>query len=619
MSRQHDKWLTYYFALPIYEIKMLADMGMHGDFLISFAHFHHSTKMMQKAVDTAHGIRKANERIMLDSGAFTNKTKPGTVRLEPYIEFLQSHAKDFDEFVTLDVIGSRKGTLDNYAALRKASLRPLFVDHLELADHPTVVDSIWKSEPKICLAGWGTNPLTHHPGKNKGAPPDRRPKDLPIHLAKKVAIAREKKTKLHLLAVGSLSKFLPHLDVIQSVDSAVVFRAVGYGQILHCTTKDVGGVKVPILSRHAHPDARTQQHQPITPECKRKLAEFLRGRNFTTKIAGYRAFCFHEITRYISELNKMSQADLMAAFDRHKQAQSKAELRTFFWLGDGADGYDDWPMVPANEALADSAVEKAALCLSDLTVRAGYQTLADVAIGNAERTLKAVDSQAVEWFVQKATTLQTLVLSKEEFKTLEEAVAWVKDHNFKVEYEGKAPDETSTSYRFRQVDPKAFEEGSFRTIDVRPGVKAVIGVLKQKDAAAKADDSDEPADSSEVRLLPVEKADEERQIVLGIVLEPDEVDTQEDTVGDDEIEGAAHLWLARFQDRGLMHEKIVNSKIEIYESYIAPVNLTIGGQRVKKGTWLLMYHVTDDALWKDIKSGKLTGFSMGGFARRKPA
>ena len=43
-----------------------------------------------------------------------------------------------------------------------------------------------------------------------------------------------------------------------------------------------------------------------------------------------------------------------------------------------------------------------------------------------------------------------------------------------------------------------------------------------------------------------------------------------------------------------------------------------GGQKVKKGTWLLMYHVLDDALWKDIKSGKLQGFSMGGFARRKP-
>ena len=65
-----------------------------------------------------------------------------------------------------------------------------------------------------------------------------------------------------------------------------------------------------------------------------------------------------------------------------------------------------------------------------------------------------------------------------------------------------------------------------------------------------------------------------------------------------------------------MHRKLINGKIRIYESYIAPANLTIGGQKVKKGTWLLMYHVLDDAIWQQIKSGKLTGFSMGGFARR---
>jgi len=121
-----------------------------------------------------------------------------------------------------------------------------------------------------------------------------------------------------------------------------------------------------------------------------------------------------------------------------------------------------------------------------------------------------------------------------------------------------------------------------------------------------------------IKLLPVEKAeDEDRQIVFGIVLEPGTVDAQGDTLKAETIEVAAHRWLAKFQDRGLMHDKIINSKIEIYESYIAPVNLTIGGQKVKKGTWLLMYHVLDSALWKKIKAGELTGFSMGGFGVRE--
>lgn len=129
---------------------------------------------------------------------------------------------------------------------------------------------------------------------------------------------------------------------------------------------------------------------------------------------------------------------------------------------------------------------------------------------------------------------------------------------------------------------------------------------------------------SYISLLPVAKADEDRQIVLGVVLEPGTKkdgtvdDTQGSVISETEIERAAHLWLARFQNRGLQHKKIINSKVEIYESYLAPTNLRIGGQSIKKGTWLLMYHVKDSALWKQIKDGEIQGFSMGGFARKAP-
>ena len=126
----------------------------------------------------------------------------------------------------------------------------------------------------------------------------------------------------------------------------------------------------------------------------------------------------------------------------------------------------------------------------------------------------------------------------------------------------------------------------------------------------------EDVDGHTIRMLPIDKAEEDKHIVLGIVLEPDEVDAHEDTVKPVTIERAAHGWLARFQNRGLMHRKNVNSVVEIFESYIAPINLTIGGQKVKKGSWLVMYHVLDKSIWKKIKSGEFRGFSMGGFARR---
>jgi len=137
--------------------------------------------------------------------------------------------------------------------------------------------------------------------------------------------------------------------------------------------------------------------------------------------------------------------------------------------------------------------------------------------------------------------------------------------------------------------------------------------LAIKRATALLDQLDE---RHEVRLLPVDKKAADQQIVFGVVLEPGTVDAHGDTIRAEVIEVAAHNWLAKFQNRGLMHRSLVNDQVQIFESYIAPVDLKIGGQKVKKGTWLLMYKVLDAKLWEKIRKGALTGFSMGGFARR---
>lgn len=119
------------------------------------------------------------------------------------------------------------------------------------------------------------------------------------------------------------------------------------------------------------------------------------------------------------------------------------------------------------------------------------------------------------------------------------------------------------------------------------------------------------------KVYRISKVADDKQILLGVVLEPGETDAHEDTISAEEIENAANLWLARKQNRGLMHTKIVNSKIEIYQSWVTLADLTVGGQKVKKGTWLLMLHILDDEIWKKVKSGEFTGLSIGGHARRR--
>jgi len=126
----------------------------------------------------------------------------------------------------------------------------------------------------------------------------------------------------------------------------------------------------------------------------------------------------------------------------------------------------------------------------------------------------------------------------------------------------------------------------------------------------------EQLEECEVKLLPIDKAAKDQQVVFGIVAEPNSVDAHNDTIRAAVVEKAAHNWLAKFQIRGLMHKTNISAKVQIYESYIAPVNLKIGGQKVKKGTWLLMYKILDKKIWKKVKSGELTGFSLGGFGRR---
>ena len=121
----------------------------------------------------------------------------------------------------------------------------------------------------------------------------------------------------------------------------------------------------------------------------------------------------------------------------------------------------------------------------------------------------------------------------------------------------------------------------------------------------------------ETRLLKAEEQGEER-FVLGVVLEPETVDAQGDVYSADEIRKAAHLFLEEYGGVGLMHQVSVADRVKIVESYLAPDDFAIGDATVKKGTWLLGVHVLDDALWADVKAGRLTGLSIGGTARRLP-
>ncbi len=124
----------------------------------------------------------------------------------------------------------------------------------------------------------------------------------------------------------------------------------------------------------------------------------------------------------------------------------------------------------------------------------------------------------------------------------------------------------------------------------------------------------------------ISKADtaEEERYVLGIVMEPDEVDTQGDTQTADTIRKAAFAFMEAYRGggdaghMGLMHKQLVDGKVAILESYIQKSDEAMGDESVKAGSWLMGVRVMDDDLWSAVKKGDLTGFSIGGTAVKQP-
>lgn len=112
----------------------------------------------------------------------------------------------------------------------------------------------------------------------------------------------------------------------------------------------------------------------------------------------------------------------------------------------------------------------------------------------------------------------------------------------------------------------------------------------------------------------VEKAGKDERIVYGIVYEPDVKDSQGDQANAEEIKKAAYDFMENVQALKVNHKGRVG-KMKILESYIAPEDLTIAKRSIKKGSWVIAARVLDKKVWEDVKAGKLTGFSMAGYAR----
>ena len=114
------------------------------------------------------------------------------------------------------------------------------------------------------------------------------------------------------------------------------------------------------------------------------------------------------------------------------------------------------------------------------------------------------------------------------------------------------------------------------------------------------------------------KIDAEKQIVGGIVYEPNKVDTQEEYTDAKEIERAQIAFMEKYgtdTNRIKIQHQGQSFYFPIIESFIPEQPTKKGKDIIPAGAWWLMIKITSKVIWEEIKAGRLTGFSMGGTAK----
>ncbi|GED55456.1 XkdF-like putative serine protease domain-containing protein [Brevibacillus ruminantium] len=120
------------------------------------------------------------------------------------------------------------------------------------------------------------------------------------------------------------------------------------------------------------------------------------------------------------------------------------------------------------------------------------------------------------------------------------------------------------------------------------------------------------------KSITIAKADKAKQIVYGVVYEPEVVDAHGDFMTAEEIEKAAHAFMESQHTHNIDKQHDLDAdKGYVVESYIAPINMELGDQEIKKGSWVAGVKVTDSDTWQQIEKGEITGFSMWGIGKRE--
>jgi 2'-5' RNA ligase len=133
--------------------------------------------------------------------------------------------------------------------------------------------------------------------------------------------------------------------------------------------------------------------------------------------------------------------------------------------------------------------------------------------------------------------------------------------------------------------------------------------------ARKSDPPDASWDGDHRQLTVPLWKDDAKRIVYGVVMQPHVPDSQGDWQSEEDIEAAAHRYLAESRKHDVQHaeEQVAVTPVE---SFIAPADMEYAGRPILKGSWVMAVRVDDEAVWQQVCNEELTGFSIGGTGMR---
>lgn len=143
---------------------------------------------------------------------------------------------------------------------------------------------------------------------------------------------------------------------------------------------------------------------------------------------------------------------------------------------------------------------------------------------------------------------------------------------------------------------------------------------------------DSPINEVVTQEVAILKADNEKQIVYGVVLDPYQVDAHDDWISPKAIEETAHQWMEKSRIIGLNHTKKADATA--VESWLVPYpsdgdykaamenrdhrayTIPLGKDVAHSGSWVLGTKLSDSE-WSKVQSGELNAYSIGGFGARR--